>query len=240
VTITVADIGTGTSLAQTGLSGITQVTVPAGGVPSNSFIIVGVSEDSTASAGSVTDTRGNSFHKKVSAANGGINSNGWGSVHIAWNSSQLFSGDIITYHKYTQNAGTAVTAFYATGIKTTADPTNLVVGPVNGTTDVSISGTPTNRDLVVAFCALAPNGVADIITKTPSYWTTPFTGILVPGGYTGVYGGHLISDGSTVTYSQHVNNSNRHQIGWMISFTSQAGAVAGSSASFAFSHPFPA
>jgi hypothetical protein len=230
MTITVVDIGTGNSVS----GATTSVTVPTGGVPSGSFICIGVNEDSTTASGSVADSKSaNSFLKKVSAANNNNNTYGWAAVYIAWNSNPLVAGDTIIYTKGSSGRGTAVSAFYATGIKTSSDPTNLISGPVSATNNVSVTGTPAKGDLVVGFCAVDPRGTGDVVTTTPSTLIPPFTGVIVAGGYCGLSGGHLISDGSSITYNTVNSNTNRHQIAWLLSFRPQVGA-------FGFNHPFPA
>jgi len=233
--ISVVDIGIAQSTSGTTLS----IIVPPGGVPAGSLICLAAAQDGTiTSAGTSTDSKGNSYLKKVTSVNSGNNAYGWGAFFIVWNSIALVSGDTITYNKFSGGTqATAISAFYATGIQTFSDPTNLIVGPVMGNGNATISGTPAAGDLAVVLCILNPRSNIDVLTVTSPAWIVPFSVSTITSGAQagaeGLNGGHLISDGSSTTYSQTLSNASaRHSLTWMLSFKPQ-------SQQQSFNHPFP-
>jgi hypothetical protein len=231
MSLSIVDLGTNNNVS--GPSTIT-ITIPAGGVPAGSFICVGVAEDGPATAGgNVTDSKNNNYIKKVSAATNNNNSNGWGALSIVWNSVALVAGDVITNYK-NNGRPTVIAAFYATGIDTSADPTNLNVGPVYIRGNPVVTGTPSIGDLVLGFASIDPRAVADTWTD-PAGWGPPLAsfGVSGGGGYVGMGSSHMISaDGASVTWNPTISNAAaRNMSAWLLSFRPKR--------SFGFNHPFP-
>ena len=134
--ITVTNIGTASGKAVSSLS----ITVPVGGVPAGSLIVVAYYNIGGFGA-SVTDTAGNSY------INGPNRNAGWagGEVEVkyAFNCAALVSGNTISIS--ITSTTIAATAFYATGVQTASDPgdaigTGTSTGSASPTATTSVGG----------------------------------------------------------------------------------------------------
>lgn len=169
------------------------IAVPAGGVPATALICVAICDRSSAApAGSVVDTKGNSYAAVIGASRGGVTSNGFGRVFRAYNAVALVSGNAITYTKAVSGSRAAITAFYATGILNTADPADASVSASSvgsSTTPSVISGAPgATGELFVGAIALpgnvsAPQPPGDWNAFLGSQTGTSTTDALISGGW---------------------------------------------------------
>lgn len=115
-----------------------------GTAPSGVLIIVAVAENVSATAGSVSDSAGNTYGVPISSSvipgSGGIVM-----LFRAFNINAL-TGGTVTYTKATSGRDTVMSVFYVSGAQTSSDPLDLVTTPVtsasSGTTITITSGTP--------------------------------------------------------------------------------------------------
>lgn len=115
---TVTAVGTNTN--NTSSSTIT-FTVPAGGIPANSVIIVCASSQSLNTVTAGSDTKGNTYQLGVQKSFDGTGAGGHkylGGLVFSQNSSALVSGDVITATFSASNSGRAILVAYATGLTT--------------------------------------------------------------------------------------------------------------------------
>lgn len=192
--IVVTDIGTGSGGAVASYT----ITVPVGGVPSGALIVVSILDNgSSTPGGSVSDTALNTY-----TAATGTGAAGLGSIRIffAFNVSALVSGNTITYTKINGASGSLGSAFYATGIKTSATP--LDSGASAGATGTSTTPSVTsNAAATTGELFVGWVGLLGTPTFTqPSGWSSPPSAI---AGFTlSAQGGNLINAGSTAqTYN---------------------------------------
>jgi hypothetical protein len=129
----VANIGTATSNS---LANGSTLSISTGAVPRGSLIVVGITNGpGGAFSGGVTDTAGNTYTFDHSA---GLNFNGAANgnlnLYFAYNTSALSSGNSISVSNTGTAAPVAMTALYAVGIKTSADPRDSAAstGPAAG------------------------------------------------------------------------------------------------------------
>lgn len=136
--VDVTNIGTNTGSVVSTVA----ITVPAGGVPSGSLIVVCVADSSITGTGSVADTKSNTYTLPSSPAlpvtNNNLAANGFGSLYYAFNITALVSGDTITYTLGHVASSAAVSAFYAPSILQSPTPFDNVIG----TTSSGSSTTP--------------------------------------------------------------------------------------------------
>lgn len=122
-TATATATGAGSSVAVTtvgsnsqGSSGSTQTfTVPAGGIPSGSTIIIAAGNGSLRTISSITDTKGNSYTVGLQKNNA---SDVQFSLAYAQNVTAMVSGDIITINLSGSASNRVVVVAYATGLTT--------------------------------------------------------------------------------------------------------------------------
>jgi hypothetical protein len=191
----VNSVGTGTSTSGSSLT----ITVPAGGIPAGSVIVVAVS-DRTSSYGSqgVSDSAGNSYAR----AAGTFGLNVCGAFYYAFNVSALTAGQTITITK----AGTdhtSASAVYITGTKTT-DPINAGATATANATSASqpsvTSGTPSVAGCLFLAMAAVP-GATGVYTADSNWATPPLSVETGTGGADReVDGGHL-TDAGTSTHA---------------------------------------
>src|SRR5512143_501451 len=192
--LAVTNIGTATGTAGATLT----ITLGAGvSVPTGSVVVVGVSEFSTTStaAGTVTlNVVGSSvFTERVSRAHNNVITNGVGGVFDVWNSAAISSGSIITYTRNVSASDAAITAFYVTGIQSSADPYDANVGNSNfgnSTAPTVTSGSPTNSGELFVGLVTKNSTISTYTQATSTAWTnTPApvtatrTGAAIAGGY---------------------------------------------------------
>lgn len=232
MTISVTNIGTNsTKTAAVALA----VTVPAGGVPSGALILLcegnGTSNSGTVGA-SVVDSASNSYTNGTVSNNGG---NCAGSIYRCWNCNALVSTNTISLTANT-NMIQLLSAFYATGVKTSSDPldtqnTASTTGN-SGTPSVSTSSNGSaNGNLVVGWVVdNGPSGDTGFVQdSTNGAYATPPTRVGTTGAgaasnITGQGGFFVDSGGSgaTETYAPAITSRN-----WAASIqTFLAGATA--------------
>lgn len=132
------------------------VTVPTGGVPAGSLIIVCVGDSSLTGSGAVADTAGNSYTATaLTAMNGAQATNGFCAMFHVWNSKALVSGNTITYTLGAASRNAAVSAFYATSIRQFANPLDATLGGVGSSTSPSVgsSNPSVQGELIVGIFA---------------------------------------------------------------------------------------
>jgi hypothetical protein len=174
------------------------LTVPTGGVPAKSLIVVGISEFFVVGGGSVTDSVGNTYIALPFLYADNSSGRGFSRVFYAYNSLALSAGQTITYNHASASRSSA-TAFYAINVQTSADPLDnaVTVSGTNSPNSISLtSGTPSvSGELFLGFVGVATN------TRTSTYIQDTANGWSVPpsassGFLTGVCGGTLINNGT--------------------------------------------
>jgi hypothetical protein len=173
MTITVTNIGTANAKTVNSIA----ITVPVGGVPSGSLIVVAASESSTGGTPAASDTAGNTYNDAgggttISTASGLLD------IKHAFNATALVSGNTITWTFGQTGKTGAASAFYVTGIDTSADPAYAVQGSSgssatpSGLSAINIA----SGDFVVAFVATnGPIGDAFTQDSTNGAYATPPT-----------------------------------------------------------------
>ena len=146
MTISVVNIATNSGKTVTSLA----ITVPAGGVPAGSLILVAVENISVTPT--VTDTAGNSYSHSKSL----------GTTFLFWvgNCLPLVSGNTITVSAASSTM--AATAFYAVGVSAIADPSDVSGSAAVSTTTPTVStssGTTVSGELLVGILGtIGPSG----------------------------------------------------------------------------------
>lgn len=136
--IAVTDLGTGSNSAGATLA-LTSLTVPAG-----ALIVVLVTENTSASAGTCADGASNTYAVPSGGSVALPSSNGFVQIFRAYNVSAL-TNQSITYTKQTSGRACAISAFYVTGIQTSGDPVDAsVTATASGTSSApaATTGTP--------------------------------------------------------------------------------------------------
>src|SRR5438105_1194548 len=104
--VSVTTIGTATGSVVASAA----ITVPAGGVPKGSLIVVCVADSSVSVVGgSVGDSKSNSYTRATGADNNNSTLNGFGAIFYAFNVAALVQNDTITY-TLALTASAAITA----------------------------------------------------------------------------------------------------------------------------------
>src|SRR4029077_8579097 len=121
--VTVTNIGT-----NTGASGTTLAITLAAAIPAGSLIVVAVTEKSTSGvSGTLADTAGNTYSTAIAANLNAAAASGRGTLFYCWNSKPLANGNTITYTRNLSAAQCAITACFAIGVLTGADPRDTAV-----------------------------------------------------------------------------------------------------------------
>ena len=190
------------------------ITVPSGGVPAGSLIVVVVDEQGTGTIGTTpTDTAGNTYHPVLATplASGTT----WvAQVYYAYNCSALVSGNTISYTPHTAGDSIAMSAFYATGILTT-DPIDTAVRATStpGTTGTPglTCGTPAYSGELIVFSLVGypstawPTGFTQDSTNE-AYQNFP-TAIGIVADNIGVAGGSYVNPAaSAITYAPTITS----------------------------------
>lgn len=179
--MTVALIGssTGTSTAT--------ITVPAGGVPANSCIVV-LSADASPTFTmnpSITDSASNSYHVVSQYNWNNSGSNGFTAISRVNPASALVQNNTITYTASIAGNVCTVAAIYITGL---ANASADVITNAFGNTSGAVNGTltPLVSDLIVA--CLGCNGTQSSLTQSASFTAIPglvqLAGPALIGGWT--------------------------------------------------------
>lgn len=193
MSITITNIGTGTTSIGT-------VTVPAG-----SLIVVGTSEITNPTPGTISDTAGNTY---VAAQTQVVSTAYLGTIFYVKNCLALSSGTIT----FTP-AGTSpiMSAFYATGVDTTS-PLDLhpSVSYASTTTPSLASGTPAVAGELFA-ALIFQNGTRTFTQDTTNSWATPFNQSV--NGSQQLNGGSQVNSGSSaITFAPTLSSANNGAI----------------------------
>jgi hypothetical protein len=196
-----------TSLGQSANTSGTTLTLGSITVPVNSLIVVCITDKSaTAPGGSLSDGGSNTYAAAASQTINNSSANGFGRIWYAFNSVAL-SGATFTYTKTGSNPA-GLSAFYATGIKTSVDPLDsaaTATGFGSSNAPTVTSGVPTSRgDLFLGM--IARTGTAGAFTQdSGNAWATPPVQAVSGTGGTvdaRVNGGTFINTGlGTLTYA---------------------------------------
>jgi hypothetical protein len=192
----------------------TVLTVPAGGVPAGSLIVVWYGHQADALT-AVTDSASNTYnHPATLDSSGGGNLPG-ATMAYAFNCSALVSGNTIS----TSIAGTGVncvSALYATGIQTSSDPFDAhgVASSVTGQTSSTVTSTGSTGatgELIIAFVALRTPNTATFTQDSTNQGGFSAGSIMPLFGTSGgsaatnttLFGGYIAGWGSTGTVTYH-------------------------------------
>jgi hypothetical protein len=189
------------------------VTVPVGGVPSGALIGVSVvSVASTLTGSSVSDTAGNTYHLADSAA---FNSSGEKLYQFyAYNCLALVQNNTISVNQGSGVSG-AMSCWYATGVKTSADPWDSTASTSGGASGSSTSPSAAMRAAPASASSLVIGCVAAVISHSAtftqdstnaSYATPPNRSTQGSGIHPEVAGGSVISS-SQLTYAPTYGSS---------------------------------
>lgn len=203
--ISVVDIGV------TAVPGFTNatVTVGAGGIPSGALIVVCTVEDG-GSAGSVTDSAGNSYNTAVFTA---FNSLGAGlCIFYCYNAIAISPGGTIEYNRHSLGAHAIIAAFYATGVQAGSDPRDsATVASATGSsaTPTVVSGAPTAAgELFVALVGTPSSSLTFTQDTTHASWSTPPDEGINSGGGNRIDGANVVTSGeSAVQYAPSYSGS---------------------------------
>lgn len=193
------------------------ITVPVGGAPGSSLIVICVSTRNSSSGGSafgsVSDSAGNTYQLGAQHALGLSDYNGgFGAIFYTYNSLALLAGNTITYTKPSTQGSTSISVFYATNIQTATDPLDGSVTASTGANSgifISVtSGAATSAgDLFVGFAAYA--GTLTYNQDTTHGWGAPpaaIVGVATKPASQG--GGNQINAGtSAITFSPTLSAS---------------------------------
>ncbi len=143
------------------------VTVPVGGVPKSSLIVVCVADSSITGSGSVADTKSNVYSLANSSLNNGLTTNGFGAIFYSFNVKALVSGDTITYTLGHTLSSAAVSVFYANSIWQFADPVDANATSSNGssTTPSTVTSNPTGSGELFVACVSNTGPSTDTFTQ---------------------------------------------------------------------------
>jgi hypothetical protein len=151
------------------------MTVPAGGVPAGSLIVVTVIENNTTGTiGTINDTSDNIYTKITDLSPNAANANGRAAMFYCKNCQPLVSGNLITYNKITTGVSVMIDSFYATGVDTAAplDTAVTATSSASSSTPTVTSGTPSVAgELFVA--AVFRKGSTTFTQDTTHGWAAP-------------------------------------------------------------------
>lgn len=184
--VTVTNIGTATGSTVATAA----ITVPAGGIPVGSLIVVCVADSSVSIVGgSVGDTGVNTYTRITGVDNNNLTTNGFGAIFSAPVTTALVSGNLITY-TLALTANAALTAFYAQVTTVDAAVTNTATGS-STTPSVAGLGAPAGSGefWVGAVSNTGPGTETFTQDATNAAWATPplrvgiaITGPTIAGG----------------------------------------------------------
>lgn len=224
--MTVVVTSLGTAIDTTGstcvLSGLT--------VPAGSLIFVTVRESVAIASGTISDSAGNAWITIPGAASGGTA--GFATNFYTYNSLALSAGSI-TYTKNTALNGTVLSALYATGIQTTANPidNSVTAGPTTSAAAANppsiTSGIPSiSGDLLIGVTAAAdPTTLLTYTTDTGHGWAVPPTFVASTAALGVVGGGSQVNSGTGATtfaptFGTPANSGGT--VGWVFGFLAQS------------------
>jgi hypothetical protein len=195
-------VSLGSTSSSTGATLTLTVTVPAG-----ALIFVAIHEKTTTAGGTVGDGGTNSYTAINSANPNASTANGIGKNFYAWNAGAL-SAATLTYTKAGSGNSSSMSAFYATGIQTSADPLDAAVTatPTTGssTTPSVTSGTPGAAGELMVGAVAWLGATTDTFTEDGAYATPPDSAFSFN---TGVGGGNLVNAGSAAkTYAPTITS----------------------------------
>ncbi len=184
------NIGTGSGGAVAGIN----ITIPAGGVPKNSTIVL-VAYDFAGAApkGSVADTVLNSYSSAISAgAASSLN------MFYAFNATALTSGQTITYTKGDSVNGAVVSAFYITSVSYGTDPhdaaTNASAAGSSTTPSVASGVGAVSNEMLIA--AVGYQSAGTFTQDVGNGWAAPPNALIFGAGSLSIAGGYLVNSGT--------------------------------------------
>ena len=184
------------------------VTVPAGGVPLGSIVIVCVADSSISIVGgSMADTGLNIYTRITGADNNNLTANGFGAIFYAPVTTALVQNNTITY-TLALTASAAITAFYAQALSVDSAITQSATG--SSTTPLVTGGTPggSGEFWVGAVSNTGPGTETFTQDSTNAAWAVPptRTGIAITGPT--IAGGAVTSGLTTaLTYAPTLGTS---------------------------------
>ena len=218
--ISVTTLGTANNTAGSTLV-LSGLTVPAG-----SFIFVTVRESAAIASGTISDSAGNTWITIPGATSGGAA--GFATNFYTYNSLALSAGSI-TYTKSTTLNGTVLSALYATGVQTSADPLDgaVTAGPTTSASAANppsiTSGTPAiSGELFIGVTASSdPTTLLTYTTDTGHGWAVPPTFVASTTALGAVGGGSQVNAGTGTkifapTFGTPANSGGT--VGWIFGF----------------------
>lgn len=196
--ISVVDLGQTSNTSQASLT-LTLTT----GIPSGALVTAMVTSKSSTSTNSVGDSGSNTYTQAAQAYNNNNVNQGQTSVFYSYNATAISSGGTITVTKASSKDCT-LSAFYATGVMSTADPIDSSV--TNSTFALSSAPTITSGSAgstgELFVCALGRNStVSATIIDSGHNWVAPFTTSQVAASL-GACGGNQVNTSSgTLTWA---------------------------------------
>lgn len=196
----------GANLSATG--GTLVVTVPAGGVPAGSLIVVAVIENNTTGTiGTIADTAGNTYTKITDKSPNNANANGRAALFYVKNCLALVSGNSITYTKISTGLSTSMSAFYATGVDR-ANPLDTAVtnfSTASSSSPTVTTGTPSRHGELFVGVAFW-KGNATYTEDSAHNWAGLPTGAVNPTlGHDG--GNQVQTSPSTIVFNPTISAS---------------------------------
>lgn len=178
-------------------------------IPASALIVVGVydSNNAASNVGTLSDTVNGAHTLGPNANNNGATANGAAKIFYFWNSAAIGSGTGASIN-YSVGAGTRrMSAFYATGIQTSADPGEASATATGASAAPSVtSGSPTAAGEL--FVGLVGNTGNFAFTQDAALaWATPPNGSYGISG-PGIRGGSVVNAGGTaLTYAPTLGGS---------------------------------
>ena len=202
--VSVVDLGTSTNTTGATLT-LTSVTVPAG-----ALICVLVTEAVSSSAGTLSDGGTNTYSIPTGASIALPSTEGYTMIFRAYNASALTNATL-TYTKQTSGRTASMSAFYATGIQTSSDPTDSNVTATASRSSASpsvTSGTPSVQgELIVAGIGWYAASSLTFTQATSFTWGSPFDTVTTNAAAQ-QSGGKLINMGiSPVTFAPTLSSA---------------------------------
>lgn len=163
------------------------VSVPVGGVPARSMIVVCISDSTGSGAvGSVVDSTSNNYIQKVIGTNGGVTANGYGAIFISSTGNALVSGNLITFTLGAAGNNAAIGAFYVAGALSIDGFSSITATGSSAAPSVTSNAPAAPGELFIAMVSSgsAANGFSQ--DNTNAVWGSPIgavsTGPITLGG----------------------------------------------------------
>lgn len=200
-TVQVTDLG-----SVSGSSGSTLSLTVSGGVPAGALIVVVFYEYSNPSTNAtITDSAGNTYTNPNTAGycispNNSEGSYGYSCIAFVGDASAIASNGTITLTRGTNNSGTVMEAFYATGIYPESDPLDEGSTGYYGNTSTpraTASVVSHLGDLFVGWVAAASgSAVSWTQDSTNANWQNPPDQVYYSGTNINLFGGNFVAVGT--------------------------------------------